>query len=131
VPISPELEERVAKAWFESIPEQYRLSRRDKGMYGDRLLSAAIILPPPPLSLITAFLLGVFGPRHLTRKQLAAKQARQNSGRRPGRKKDDDLTRIRIQPSRARPKPSVPLATIVDLCDDGKATILSEQRPSI
>jgi hypothetical protein len=52
---------------------------------------------------------------------------------RPGRRRGDGLTAasMRIRPSRARPKPSVPLATIVDLCDDGNATILSEQRSSI
>jgi hypothetical protein len=45
----PELEERVAKAWFECIPLQYRPSNnRNRSVSGDRFYSSAIILPPPP-----------------------------------------------------------------------------------
>ena len=37
MPISPELEERVSAAWFESIPEQYRLTDKDKGLCGESI----------------------------------------------------------------------------------------------
>jgi len=117
VPISPELEERVSAAWFESIPEQYRQTDKDKGLCGDRFLSAAIILPPPPLSLIETFLMNIFGERHLTQKQLAARVARQNIGR-AGRKKADTIAEGR--PSRARQKRSAPLMTFTELSDATK-----------
>jgi hypothetical protein len=52
--------------------------------------------------------------------QIAAKLAREACGK-PGRRKADDLTashRTRIRSSRARPKPSLPPATIGDLMHD-------------
>jgi hypothetical protein len=122
LPISDSTWDLYRERWQSSIPSQYRLiPARDKGLCSDRYLSAAIILPPPPVSLITAFLLGIFGPQHLTEKQLAAKAARQACGR-PGRRKGDCLTsvdRTQTRPSRARQKPSLPpLATIGDIISD-------------
>jgi len=51
--ISPELEERVAAAWLQSIPAQCRFAARSRV---DRTTTSAIILPPPPQDLITKFL---------------------------------------------------------------------------
>jgi hypothetical protein len=123
--ISDELQERVAAAWLAGIPERFRLTDRDKGMYGDRHLSAAIILPPPPLSLIESFLMNIFGKRHLTQNQLAARTARQNCGH-PGRK-DDALTSVERQAGRGRnrarrPRLSVTLSATTRSC--GYATAL-------
>ena len=73
--ISDELQERVRRAWFESIPERFRFaegSKDNRGLFGDRLLSSAIIAKPPPPSLVEKFLLGIFGERHLTAAQAAA-----------------------------------------------------------
>jgi hypothetical protein len=54
--ISDELQERVAKAWFESIPLQYRLEPDcEKGLNGNRLTSSAIIAPPPPRKVAETF----------------------------------------------------------------------------
>jgi hypothetical protein len=99
--ISPELEERVAEAWLASIPQQYRLGPRDKGLLGDRLLSSAIIAAPPPPSTVEMFFRNIFGRQHLTAKQL---QAKASHG--PGRKKADVDVR-RARPSRARKQPSL------------------------
>jgi hypothetical protein len=111
--ISPELEEQVAEAWRAGIPEQYRLTGKDKGLITDRSLSSAIILPPPKLSLVNLFLFSLFGPQHLTQKQLAAKAARANCGVR-GRKREEPPPAPRVRPSRVRQsrakyKPSGPL----------------------
>jgi hypothetical protein len=49
VPIPPELEERVGKAWFESIPERYRYTDQTEI---DRRILSSIIAPPPPKKLV-------------------------------------------------------------------------------
>ena len=50
--ISPELEEAVSKAWFESIPLQYRYTDQTEI---DRRIPSSIILPPPPQKLLDTF----------------------------------------------------------------------------
>jgi hypothetical protein len=117
--ISDELQERVAAAWFESIPLQYRYlegSKDTRGVCGDRFLSSAIILGAPPPSVVERFLRSIFGTMHLTKKQQAAITARQNCGH-PGRKRDAPPALDRE--SRARPKPSPPpsLMTFGELDD--------------
>jgi hypothetical protein len=72
VPISDELQERVAVVWYYSIPEQYRFDGIDKGLRPDRHLSAAIIQAPPPVSVIQRFLLNIaFRRQHLRTEQVA------------------------------------------------------------
>jgi hypothetical protein len=98
--ISPELEERVRKAWFESIPEAYRWSGKYYSPRGDPSRDA-IVLPRPSAQLLAKFF-DALSPLHLTANQRRAKAARLACGR-PGRRKGDDLTSIR---QRVRPKQS-------------------------
>ena len=78
--ILPSTEERIAEAWRAGIPHQYRLvPGKDKGLSSDRFESAAIIQPPPPVSLIQKFLLNVaFRRQHLRPEQVVIS----HSGRR-------------------------------------------------
>jgi len=89
MPISPQTEELIAKAWLESIPLQYRFDHRNRNRTarGDRFYSSAIIAAPPPPSIVEMFLRSLFGVRHLTQRQIAARTARMNCGQ-PGRKRE-------------------------------------------
>jgi hypothetical protein len=116
--ISDVLQERVREAWAAGIPRQYAQTGKDKGLCSDRLSSAAIIQPPPPAALVEKFLLSIFGPRHLTQKQIAARTARANIGR-PGRKRDAPSLPVE-RPSPAKKKPTEPWMSFGELDESTK-----------
>ena len=95
----------MREAWFQSIPEQYRLN--DKAVRTDikgrgvqseccRHLSSAIILPPPPRIMLERFFENIFAARHVSIRQL-------NMKHKP-RKKGEPWSSLRRERSRARLK---------------------------
>jgi hypothetical protein len=118
--ISDELQERFRESWLAAIPQQYRLSAKEKGHIGDRILSSAIILPPPPCAMLTKFF-AQFVP-HLTAKQLQARAVREASGAK-ARAERTRKSRVRKKPS--DPSVFTPAVTVVAV-NEGRSKRLTK-----
>jgi len=101
--ISDETWDKVRDAWAASIPEAYRWV--SDAHSSSNPAASAIIGAVPPAQMLAKFF-AQFVP-HLTKAQLAAKEARARCGNHV--RKSADTPRIRIRASRARKPSSLPL----------------------